>query len=347
VSDQGKTMKAARLHGIGDLRVERVERPVIMADDEVLIRIHACGICPSDIRPYTGIRSSSRDGAYTPGHEWAGEVLAVGAGVKDFSPGDRVVPSWRVVCGVCHYCKRGAHNRCENLARGRVRGGFAEYGVAPAVSLLKIPDSVSFAEASFCEPVACCVNGSLESDIAFGDNAVIVGAGPIGLIHLQLAKHSGARVIVSDLIPERLEKARGLGADATILASAEDPVERVKALTGGYGADVIIACVGAPPALHQALDMADYGATINFFAGTYPPTILEIDPNFIHYRQVRLTGSHDFTPYHFETALRFIETGTVKVQPLISHDLPLDQVKRGFDVVAGREGLKVMIHTLA
>ena len=345
MQDQEGTMKAARLYGKGDLRVEQVSLPTIEADDEVLIHIHACGICPSDIRPYTGMRPSGRDGAYTPGHEWAGEVLAVGDAVEDFAPGDRVVPSWRVVCGVCHYCKRGSHNQCENLVRGKVRGGFAQVGVATDRSLLKIPDGVSYAEASFCEPVACCINGSLESEIEFGDNAVIVGAGPIGLIHLQLARHSGARVIVSDLIPERLEKAKSLGADATVLASEGDPVERVKALTGGYGADVIIAAVGAPPALRQALAMADYGATVNYFAGTYPPTTLDIDPNYIHYRQVRLTGSHDFTPYHFETALRFIETGTVKVLPLVSHDLSLDEVKDGFDVVAGRKGLKVMIHT--
>jgi L-iditol 2-dehydrogenase len=336
-------MRAARLYGVGDLRVEDVARPRIEADDQVLIRIHACGICPSDLRPYTGLRPSTRGMPYTPGHEWTGEVIDAGDGVTDFAAGDRVVPSWRVVCGHCYYCVRGRHNCCENLARGVVRGGFAEYGVAPARALLKIPDGVSCVEASFNEPLACCINGSLDSQIHLGDNVVIVGAGPIGLTHLQLAKHAGARVLVSDLIPERLEKAAELGADATILASDCDPSARVKALTDGRGADVAIAAVGAPPALRQALDMVSLYGRVNYFAGTYPRATLEIDPNQIHYGQIVLTGSHDFTPYHFQTALRFIEIGTVRVMPMVSHQLELAQVKEGFDVVAGRQGLKVVI----
>jgi L-iditol 2-dehydrogenase len=336
-------MRAARLYGTGDLRVEQVDRPAISADDEVLIRIHACGICPSDVRAYTGLRPPNRPTPYTPGHEWAGQVVDAGDAVEGYAIGDRVVPSWRLVCGKCFYCTRGIHNFCENLERGRVRGGFAEYGVAVVGALLKIPEGVSYQEACFCEPVACCINGAQGSRIRFGDDVVIVGAGPIGLLHVQLAKHAGARVYASDLIAARLEKAREVGADGTIDASREDPVTRVKELTGGRGADVVIAAVGAPRALQQALDMVGNCGTVNFFAGTYPPTTLEIDPNLIHYKQIRLTGSHDYTPRQFEVGLRFIEIGTVRVAPLISHDLPLAQAGEGFDVVAGREGLKVIV----
>jgi L-iditol 2-dehydrogenase len=343
MSDRDGKMRAARLYGKGDLRVEQVDMPVISAPDEVLIRIHACGICPSDIRAYAGLRPSTRAGVYTPGHEWAGEVVAVGEAAEGFVVGDRVVPSWRVVCGRCYYCTRGRHNFCEHLERGRVRGGFAEYGVAASVALLQIPDGVSYRDACFCEPVACCINGSLDSDIRFGDNVAIVGAGPIGLLHLQLAVHSGGRVIVSDLIPERLDVAKQLGADEVILASQTDPGERVKELTGDRGADVVIVAVGAPQALRQALEMVAICGTVNYFAGTYPPTTIELDPNLIHYRQIRLTGSHDYTPHQFEIALRFIEMGTIRAGPLISHELDLAQVKEGFDVVAGRAGLKVMI----
>jgi len=113
--------------------------------------------------------------------------------------------------------------------------------------------------------------------------------------------------------------------------------------TAGRGADVVIVAVGAPRALEQALEVAGNCSTVNYFAGTYPPTTLQIDPNLLHYKQIRLTGSHDYTPVHFHTALRFLEIGTVKVAPLISHELPLAQVKDGFDVVAGRQGLKAMI----
>ena len=336
-------MQAARLYGVGDLRVEQVDMPAISADDEVLIRIHACGVCPSDIRAYTGLRPPTRPTPYTPGHEWAGKVMAVGDAVEGFAVGDRVVPSWRVVCGRCYYCTRGMHNFCENLARGRVRGGFAEVGVAAARALLKIPKSVSYQDACFCEPVACCINGSLDSDIHLGADVVIVGAGPIGLLHAQLALHAGGRVFVSDLIPERLQAAGELGAHGLILASEGDPVERVLEMTDGHGADVVIVAVGAPGALRQALKMVGNCGTVNFFAGTYPPATIEIDPNLIHYKQIRLTGSHDYTPHHFETALRFIQVGTVRVAPLISHELSLTQIAEGFDVVAGRVGLKVMI----
>ena len=336
-------MQAARLYGVGDLRVEQVDRPAVSADDDVLIRIHACGICPSDIRAYTGLRPPNRPTPYTPGHEWAGEVVDAGDAVTGYAIGDRVVPSWRLVCGKCTYCTRGVHNFCENLERGRVRGGFAEYGVAAVGALLRIPEGVSYQDACFCEPVACCVNGAQDSGIQFGDDVVIVGAGPIGLLHVQLAKHAGARVYASDLIPARLDKAREVGADGVIDASRGDPVSRVKELTSGRGADVVITAVGAPQALQQALDMVGNCGTVNFFAGTYPPTTFEIDPNLIHYKQIRLTGSHDYTPRQFEIALRFIEIGTVRVAPLISHELPLAQVREGFDVVAGRKGLKVIV----
>lgn len=339
----GARMWAARLYGPGDLRVEQVDMPVVSADDEVLVRIHACGICPSDVRAYTGLRPPNRPTPYTPGHEWAGEIVDAGDAVEGYAVGDRVVPSWRVVCGKCSYCVRGLHNFCENLERGRVRGGFAEYGVAAAAALLKIPEGVSYQEACFCEPVACCINGAQDSGIRFGDDVVVVGAGPIGLLHVQLAKHAGARVYASDLIPARLEKAREVGADGVIDASREDPMARVRELTEGRGADVVIAAVGAPPALQQALEMVGNCGTVNFFAGTYPPATLEVDPNLIHYRQIRLTGSHDYTPRQFEIALRFIQIGAVRVAPLISHELPLAQVREGFDIVAGRKGLKVII----
>jgi L-iditol 2-dehydrogenase len=338
-----QSMCAAQLYGPGDMRVEQVQRPQIEADDEVLIRIRACGICPSDLRAYTGVRAGHRPFPYVPGHEWAGEIVEVGPAVEAFAVGDRVVPSWRVVCGTCYYCTRGMHNYCENLQYGRVRGGFAQYGVAPAVSLLKIPEGVSYQQASFCEPLACCINGSLASRIRLGDDVLIVGAGPIGLQHLQLAKHQGARALVSEFIPERLAMAQELGADELICASDTDPVERVKELTEGRGPNVVIVAVGARQAAEQALEMAGIGAAVNFFAGTYPAVHIPFDPNLVHYKQLVLTGSHDFTPAHFRTALRFIDIGTVRVLPLVSNVLPLSETQQGFDIVAGRKGLKVMV----
>lgn len=338
-------MKAALIYGQGDLRFGEAPKPEITHPDDVLIRVRACGICPSDLRAYTGTRGGMRSFPYVPGHEWAGEVVAVGEAVTKFTVGDRVVPSPRVTCGKCYYCTRGIFNYCENLERGRVRGGFAQYGVALEGNLFKIPDHVSFIEASFCEPLACCINGSLDSKIGFGEDTVIVGAGPIGLMHLQLAKIQGARVIVSEFLEERLAKAKELGADELICAAKEDPVERVKELTEGRGANTVIVAVGAPKALMQALDMAGINAYVNYFAGTYPPTTIPLDPNIVHYKQLRLTGSHDYNPPHFRSGLRFVSLGMVKVMPLVSHLLKLEDTKEGFDIVAAQKGLKVVVET--
>jgi L-iditol 2-dehydrogenase len=342
-------MKAARLYGIRDLRVEDVGNPE-PGPGEALIRIQTCGVCPSDLRAYLGARAHGGGMSLprTPGHEWAGVVVALGEGTDGSSikVGERVVADWRYVCGRCYQCRRGVFNYCENLTRG-VRGGFAEYGVAPLSQLRLIPDNVSFEEASFTEPLACIVQAHSYTQINLGDDVVIVGAGPIGLLHLQVALHRGGRVIVSDPIANRLEKAKELGAHDVIDASAQDPVARVKELTEGRGANAVIVAVGAPEPIRQGLQMATINGWVNLFAGTYPPTEIPIDPNLIHYQQLRVTGSHDFTPHHFTTALRLIQFGIVRVKPLISHRFELDQVKDAFETTAGRSGLKSMVLTNA
>jgi L-iditol 2-dehydrogenase len=335
-------VKSALIYAPGDLRLGEVPRQEPGPDD-VLVRVHACGVCPSDVRYYAGTSSRPmRPPPYTPGHEWAGTVLSVGANVTTLAPGDRVAANPRVVCGHCYYCGRGMSNYCENLRR-TVRGGFAEYGVGPASNIHRIPDNVSFEEASFAEPLACCINGSLNTGYGFGDTVAVVGAGPIGLLHVQLARAAGARVIAVEPIAARLEVAAELGAHATIDPSREDTVARVKALTDGRGANAVVVAVGNKAAAAQALEMTAIGAAVNLFAGFHPPQGLEVDLNTIHYKQLRLTGSHDFTPHHFRAGLQFMADRVVRLEPLISHRLPLEETKRGFDAVIAREGLKVMV----
>jgi L-iditol 2-dehydrogenase len=289
---------------------------------------------------------------HTPGHEWAGVVVALGeptgSGARDgarpaIEVGQRVVADWRQVCGECYQCRRGVFNYCENLQHG-VRGGFAGYGIAPLAQLRAIPDNVSFEQASFTEPLACVIQAHGYTEIGLGDDVVIVGAGPIGLLHLQIVRHRGARVIVSDPIAARLEKARELGAHDTIDASAMDAVARVKELTEGRGANAVIVAVGGAEPIHQGLHMAAINGWVNAFAGTYPPAEMPVDPNLIHYRQVRFTGSHDFTPHHFTTALKLIQYGIVQVTPLISHRFSLDEVREAFETTANRRGLKSMVN---
>jgi L-iditol 2-dehydrogenase len=344
-------MKAARLYGVRDLRVEEVADPT-PGPGEALIQIHACGVCPSDLRAYLAPRpGGGMSLPRTPGHEWTGVVVALGepadSGVRDrtrpaIEVGQRVVADWRQVCGECYQCRRGVFNYCENLQHG-VRGGFAGYGIAPLAQLRAIPDNLSFEEASFSEPLACVIQAHDYTKISLGDDVVIVGAGPIGLLHLQIARHRGARVIVSDPIATRLDKARELGAHDAIDASATDAVARVKQLTEGRGANAVIVAVGGAEPIHQGLDMAAINGWVNAFAGTYPPAEMPVDPNLIHYRQIRFTGSHDFTPHHFTTALKLIQYGIVRVAPLISHRFALDEVREAFETTANRRGLKSMV----
>jgi L-iditol 2-dehydrogenase len=229
------------------------------------------------------------------------------------------------------------------MGHGSVRGGFAEKGVAIPSNLRLIPDNVSYEEACFTEPLACCLNGSRNTHIEPGHDAVVVGAGPIGLLHVQLAKYQGARVIACDLIPQRLEKAREMGADEVIQVDQVDAISSVMEMTGGRGADAIVVAVGSVKAAEMAIKMAGISAYVNLFAGFYPPGKLDLDPNIIHYKQINLTGSHDFTPHDFTTALKLIQTGVVKVEPLISHRLPLDEISSGFEAVIEKDGLKVVI----
>jgi len=334
-------MKAALLYGVRDVRIEEI--PVKQPDhDQALIKIRACGICPTDVRSYTGMRASGNF-PRTMGHEWVGEIVEISKDFHGFNVGDRVAPDWRAVCGKCYYCRRGIFNYCMDMQRDKVAGGFYEYGRSTAHQMRLIPDNISYEEAAFAEPLACCLNGNQESNIVTGDDVVIIGAGPIGLLHLQLAKNKGARVIVSEPVEKRLEKAKELGADDTICPVKENAVEKVKELTQGRGANTVIVAVGNIKAAQTAIEMAGICGTVNFFAGTYPSGDFPLDPNVIHYKQLVLTGSHDFTPHHFTTALKLIEHGIVKVKPIISHILPLENITQAFDIVSGLGGLKVVI----
>ena len=216
-----ETMKAALFYGVRDVRVE--EAPVNQPEsDQALIKIEACGICPTDMKSYTGVRKTSLRGKSTfprvLGHEWVGEIVQVGRDFHGFGIGDRVAADWRVACGSCHYCKKGMFNYCLDMQHNRVVGGFCAYGIRTARNMRLIPDSVSYDEAVFTEPLACCTNGNKQSNISMGDDVVVIGASPIGLQHLQLAKRQGARMIVSELLKRRLRVPKELGADDTVCA---------------------------------------------------------------------------------------------------------------------------------
>lgn len=335
-------MKAAILYGPRNVKIEDIDIPKITRHGEVIIDIKACGICPSDLRVFLGFRKQSYPTTF--GHEWVGDVVEA----KDtdrFNVGDRVAVAWPEYCYECHYCEKGRLNLCQKRwAHESVFGGFMEYGRAHFRNLRKIDKDISYEEAAFAEPLACAINGISKADVSLGDSVVIIGDGPLGIINMQLAKLRGAlKVIVSGHHAERLHLAKQLGADHVINAKEMDPVKEVKDITEGKGVDSVLIVASNKSAVEQSLQMVDRGGSIVIFAGIYPQTYISIDPNFIHYNEIRLIGSIDFTPHMFTEAVEIINTKKISLRPLISHTFPLDQISEGFEVLEKRESFKVMI----
>lgn len=343
-------MKAAVLHGPDDLRVEEVPTPRA-GPGEVVVRVRANGICGTDLRVVGGTKTR---GVVLPriiGHELAGEVAEVGAGVTAVRVGDRVSVAPIHHCHRCAYCLNDRENVCLNrTALGyEYDGGLAEYVLVPAASvaegnLVRVPETLSFEEAALVEPVACCVNGNELSRVRLGDRVLILGGGPIGLIHLQLARLAGAsRVIVSEPTPHRRAVASRLGADVALDPTTDDLLAIVRDLTDGLGADATILAFGAPELVDLALNATRKGGTVNLFAGFPGAGEATFSANTVHYHELIVTGTSSYKRAHFQTAADLIATGKVNVRDLITTIAPLDQVVEALAAVRRGAGLKTVI----
>ncbi len=332
------------MYGKEDVRIEDAPEPKIDAD-QILVRVKACGICPVDIRVYTGENIwVTLPAIGISGHEISGVVEAVGENVFNLKVGDRVAGVINRSCGVCKYCVMGRDNLCSNLQRYKPRYfGFGEYVASYTEKMMKFSGDVSFEEAAFTEPLAACVNGIMKMGIRPGDHVGVVGVGQIGLMHVQLAKLRGAEVVAFDMLDERLEIAGKLGADHVVNVGKGDTVNRAMELTGGDGLDHVITAIGGREAIEMGVKLLARAGTLNIFASTHPHTELHIDPNVIHYRELVVTGSFSGSKNDIRTALRLIERRMVDVRSLISHKLPLERLVEGFKIHAEKRGLKVMI----
>ncbi|MCF2135927.1 MAG: zinc-binding dehydrogenase [Candidatus Thorarchaeota archaeon] len=343
-----RRMKAALYYGIGDVRYEETDVPEI-GPGELLIKVGTALTCGTDIKTYK--RGHPLLIKQTPapfGHEYAGIVEEVGAGVDRFEPGMRVVATNSAPCGHCFYCKRGRPNLCPSLKNNLVNGAFAEYIRVPAPvvewNTHPIPDSLSFRDAALTEPLACVVHGIQEAGIELGDTVGIIGAGPIGQMMIMLAKKAGAStVIVSDLAELRREMASRAGADVVIDPMKEDPVQRVKDETMGYGADVVIEAVGLPATWEQAVQMTRDAGTTVLFGGAASGTKFEVDTVRFHYGQLTLKGVFHLTPKHVEQALKLIIAGDIDPDILISHEMPLSKINQALEMMAKGESMKIAI----
>ena len=350
-------MKALRFYAPDDLRLEDVPEPEC-GPDEVKMRVRNCSTCGTDVK----IRHNGHQNLTPPriiGHEIAGEIVEVGAEVNasygtQWQVGDRVQVIAAVPCGDCYECSKGWMEVCQNQTSVGYQydGGFAEFMIVPRQvlkvdGLNRIPDNVGFDEASAAEPFACAINAQEQLGIEPGDTVVVFGAGPIGCMHIRIARgvHQCGPVYLVDVNAERLAmSADAVHPDEVINAADGDVVARVLELTNGRGADVIITATPANITQEQAIAMAARNGRISFFGGLPKtnPTIT-CDSNLVHYRQLHIHGANGSAPSHNKKALEYISTGQVPVKDLITRHVALDDVLSAFDIVARGEAIKVTV----
>lgn len=346
-------MKALRFYAPKDVRVEDVPEPMC-GPEEVKIKVKNCSTCGTDVKIFNNGHQNIT-GTTTMGHEVAGEVVEVGAdALGGFQVGDRVQCIAAVPCGECYECKKGWMQVCENQTSVGYQydGGFAEYMIVPKQvlkvdGLNRIPDGVGYDEASAAEPFACAINAQEQIGIEEGDFVVIFGAGPIGCMHTRIARgvHKAGTIVLVDINAERLKmSADAVHPDATIDASTVDVVEKVKEMTGGRGADVVITATPANINQEQAIAMAARNGRISFFGGLPKtnPTIT-CDSNLVHYRQLHIHGANGSAPEHNKRALQYIASGQVPVKDLITAHVPLERVLDAFEIVRKGEAIKVTV----
>jgi L-iditol 2-dehydrogenase len=330
-------MKAALLYGVKDLRVEGVAVPKVGAG-EVLVRVKAATTCGTDLKIFQ--RGYVEKIIKLPtifGHEWAGEVVEVGEGLEWPRNGMRVRAGNSAPCLHCAMCQMGKYNLCENMIW--LWGAYAEFVKVPArmvlVNTQEIPSQISYLEAAITEPLACVLHGVEEAGVKLGDSVAIIGAGPIGLLHLLTVKRMGAKkTIVIDIVDERLKVAANLGAEETINGGREDVVEKVRQSTAGYGADVVIEAIGLPATWEQALKLARKGGVVLEFGGCPAGTEIKVNAEQVHYGELTVRGAFHTTPLHFRRALELIASKTIDVRPLITREMRLDDIGKAFEVLS-------------
>ena len=339
-------MRVAMYYNNHDVRLEEQEIPKI-GPGEVLIKIISSGICGSDVMEWYRIKKAP----LVLGHEIAGDIVEVGEGVSDFKVGDRVTATHHVPCGRCEYCQRGQHSLCTLISNTKYYpGGFAEYVRVPSINVetrgvLKLPDSVSYDEGSFTEPLGCVVRGLRVMGIEPARSLLVLGSGLSGQLVIRAAKAYGVgKIIATDLNDWRLQMAQRSGAEVTVNAGKEDVIERVLAETNGEGVDYVIPTAGAPVLFDQAMQTVRKGGTVLMYGIMTPGTKVEFDIFPFWKKQVKLVSTYAAAPRDLAEALELIRAGRVPVADMITHRLPLEETRKGFELVAsGGDSMKVII----
>lgn len=344
-------MKAAVLYAPNDLKVAEVKYPQVGKGD-VVIRVKAAAICGTDGRIITGKKTKGVRYPSVIGHEFSGEIVEVGEDVTQLQVGDAIAVDPVIPCRSCVYCRIGKENVCLNRqAIGyEFDGAFAEYVRIPEIALasgnvFKIPKGMSYEAAALAEPLACCINGQKNVGVELGDTVVIIGAGPIGLMHILLARFSGAtNIIVSELNEQRREAAARCGATHVIDSTQENLSDVVKGITEGAGADVVIIAIGIPGLVNPSLELARKGGRVNLFAGFSKDDMAEIDVNIIHYNELIVTGASALSREGYKQALSLISSGLIDIEALITHRFSLDEINQAMLSAQKGDAIKIIIH---
>ena len=334
------TMKAAVWYNNRDIRIEEVplRKP---GPGEMLIKVHSCGICGSDIVEWYRLPRAP----LVQGHEIGAEVVEVGASVTRCRPNQRVFVAPKVPCGTCSYCLAGHFPQC-TVVKERLPGGFAEYILVPEVLVDKgsylLPDSISYDQSTFIEPLACVVRSQRLAGVKQGQSVLVLGCGMSGLLQIQLAKSKKCAVVATDIVEKKLGYARNFGADLTVPAN-EDVPRRVTDYLGKK-ADVVIVCSSAMSAVEQAWACVDKGGVIVFFAVPGPEKTVPIPVNEFWTKEVRILTSYYCGPPDIQEAMVLLAAGAIDVDRMITHRLALADIVRGFSLVtSGDEAVKVVI----
>lgn len=324
-----------------------IEKPQIRNPDDVLFKVEYCGICVGEVKVYDWDDWAASDSTLelptVLGHEVAAVVAEVGSGVKDFEPGDRITVDVFINCGRCYQCRTGHSNVCENREiYGKRRGAYAEYAVLPERQICKVPDNMSIEEVALLENLGVAVHAVEAIPHDPGDLAVVVGCGPIGIMAAQTLRAQGVNVVLTDKIKPRLDMAREISGGTVVDINQEDPVEVIKTITNGRGADFVLEAAASQSALEQAFDVVKIRGTI-VTIGTFGKPVT-FNPFFrMTRREVRLFSSIGRTWETWRRMMQLIEADSLNLRPLITKILPIEEYQEGFESVKSYHVMKVLL----
>lgn len=337
-------MQAAVYQGNRQIQLDRLPLPCI-GPGELLVKVKGCGLCGTDV---SKVDNALVRPPMVLGHEVVGTVAAVGEGVRGVTRGDRVAVCHHAPCYACQYCTHGNFSMCRTFKASNIDpGGFAEYIRVPALNAqyatFPIPPSLEDEEAAFTEPLACCIRGVKRLNPLLFDTVLLFGLGSIGLILVQVLKLYRTRVIGFDLIPDRIERAKTLGADLTLTPGRPEVAQTVRDATEGRGADAAILTAGGPRAFTEAIDLLRDGGVLVLFSSEPGHPRVDLDMHRFFYQELSIVSSYSPSPTELKEALVLLADRTVRVKELITHRVPLADLAEGMRLFRDKEALKVFV----